>query len=455
MPHYIAERLKPEDASFLLFESPNAHMHLSWVWIFTVGPHAHRRRRRHRHDPSARGARGCSDFPRFRQRLAWTPVEGHPAWVDDETFKLRYHVQHAALPDPGRRDAAAASPRSRSSRSRSIASKPLWELWVIEGLPDGRFARRREDPPLHDGRPLDGDLMNGLLDRDAARPRPEEAADWIPRPAPGPEALLRDGARRARAARRAGAAGSRRAGSAVAHLARGGRDRRRGRARSGARTAARDAVQPSDRAAPHGELAARCRSVDLERAALRLGLLGAGARARGRGRGDDAAARTRGRPHRRRRDPRRRSGRDRAPAGCRPARPAIAPTPAVVCAAGRASASAAGVPRGRARHGRGPTRGAGCTTSTSCCAWQGSADARPRCGARRAPPALRRATWSSTDIPGRRSTQSICSMRASSRPTRWCRCSTTRASASRSRRTMAAITWASSPTGRSCRTSRP
>jgi len=191
MPHYIAERLRAEDASFLLFESPNAHMHLSWVWIFTGGSLA---RADGGVDIAAirqHVAARLFRFPRFRQRLAWTPVEGHPAWVDDETFKLRYHVQHAALPDPG--DEMRLQTTAAAIVSQPLdRSKPLWELWVVEGLADGRFAVvTKTHHCMMDGRST-VDLMHGLLDAEP-RPRPEEPADWIPRPAPGPVALLRDG----------------------------------------------------------------------------------------------------------------------------------------------------------------------------------------------------------------------------------------------------------------------
>jgi WS/DGAT/MGAT family acyltransferase len=191
MPHYIAERLAAEDASYLLFESPNAHMHLAWVWLFDGGslvrPDGGVDIEAVRRHVAARLFR----FPRFRQRLAWTPIEGRPAWVDDESFKLRYHVQHAALPEPG--DEA----RLRIMVSQVVSqpldrSKPLWELWVIEGLPDRRFAVvTKIHHCMMDGRST-VDLMRGLLDV-VPHAVPEEAGDWIPRPAPGPEALLRDG----------------------------------------------------------------------------------------------------------------------------------------------------------------------------------------------------------------------------------------------------------------------
>jgi len=191
MPHYVAERLRAEDASFLLFESPNAHMHLSWVWIFEGGtltsPDGGVDIAAIRQHVAARLVR----FPRFRQRLVWSPIEDHPAWVDDGSFKLRYHVQHAALPHPG--DEAGLRTMAASIVSQPLdRSKPLWELCVVEGLPDRRFAVVSKTHHCM----MDGlstvDLMNGLLD---ARPlaRPEEPPDWIARPAPTPGALLRDG----------------------------------------------------------------------------------------------------------------------------------------------------------------------------------------------------------------------------------------------------------------------
>ena len=191
MPHYIAERLRAEDASFLLFESPNAHMHLSWVWVFRGGSLVRADGGVDIEAVRQHMAARLFRFPRFRQRLAWTPLEGHPAWVDDETFKVRYHVQHAALPDPG--DAARLETTAAAIVSQPLdRSKPLWELWVVEGLADGGFAVVLK---VHHCM-MDGfstvDLMHGLLDAEPC-PRPDEPGDWIPRPAPGPLVLLRDG----------------------------------------------------------------------------------------------------------------------------------------------------------------------------------------------------------------------------------------------------------------------
>jgi len=190
MANYAYERLSAQDASFLVFESPNTHMHLAWTWIFSGG--------------SLVGADGGVDiarvrqhvasrlfrFPRFRQRIVYSPVEHHPVWVDDAGFKLHYHVRHASLPEPGdeRRLMALASSIVSQPLDRS---KPLWEMWVVEGLSGGRFAVVTKTHHCM----IDGvstvDLMTGLLDTQA-REQPDESVDWIPRPAPNGQELWRD-----------------------------------------------------------------------------------------------------------------------------------------------------------------------------------------------------------------------------------------------------------------------
>lgn len=190
MANYAYERLSAQDASFLVFESPNTHMHLAWTWIFAggslVGADGGVDIARVRQHVAARLFR----FPRFRQRIVYTPVEHHPVWVDDAGFKLHYHVRHASLPEPGddRRLMALASSIVSQPLDRS---KPLWEMWVVEGLSGGRFAVVTKTHHCM----VDGvstvDLMTGLLDA-APRPQPDEIVDWIPRPAPGPQELWRD-----------------------------------------------------------------------------------------------------------------------------------------------------------------------------------------------------------------------------------------------------------------------
>src|SRR5690606_33634373 len=77
--------------------------------------------------------------PRYRQRLAHTPIERHPIWIDDPHFNLHYHVRHTRLPHPGdERQLKRLAGRILSQHLDR--AKPLWEVWVVEGLAGDRFA---------------------------------------------------------------------------------------------------------------------------------------------------------------------------------------------------------------------------------------------------------------------------------------------------------------------------
>ena len=78
--------------------------------------------------------------PRYRQKLAFPPLEtGRPFWVDDPRFNLDYHVRHTALPKPGS-DEQLRELAGRIFSQRLDRSKPLWEVWIVQGLEDNRFA---------------------------------------------------------------------------------------------------------------------------------------------------------------------------------------------------------------------------------------------------------------------------------------------------------------------------
>lgn len=128
--------------------------------------------------------------PRFRQKLMEVPYLGHPVWVDDSSFNLDYHVRHTALPAAGNiRQLKRLAARLMSQRLD--ASKPLWELWVVEGVEDGRFALAvKAHHCMVDG--VGGiDLLVRLM-RPDPDPTIEPPRRWIPRPAPTPARLLRD-----------------------------------------------------------------------------------------------------------------------------------------------------------------------------------------------------------------------------------------------------------------------
>ena len=133
------ERLSMLDNSFLVYESGDAGMHIASTQIFEAEP--------------LRDPEGNIDFdritryvesrldriPRYRQRLDRTPIEKHPIWVDDADFNIHYHVRHSALPHPGN-ERQLKRLVGRIFSQRLDRDKPLWELWIVEGVEGDRIA---------------------------------------------------------------------------------------------------------------------------------------------------------------------------------------------------------------------------------------------------------------------------------------------------------------------------
>ena len=193
------ERLSGLDACFLGFETPNAYMHVAVTALCDAGPLS---------TPSGgvdiervrdHVASRLPALPRFRQRLLHVPIVGDPIWVDDDGFDLAYHVRHASLPRPGTME--QLQERCAELLERQLNRKrPLWELWVIEGLEGGGFALVvKVHHCIVDGIAGIG-MLAALLDGER-RTTGRAVAPWYPRPAPTDAELLRDElGRRARAA---------------------------------------------------------------------------------------------------------------------------------------------------------------------------------------------------------------------------------------------------------------
>jgi diacylglycerol O-acyltransferase len=172
------DRLTAVDASFLAQEGPTSHMHVGAVMIFDGPAPAYE-------DLADHVRSRLHLVPRFRQKLAFPPLEtGRPLWVDDPSFNLEYHVRDTALPSPGSEEQL----RALAARVHSQAldrSKPLWEMWLVQGLEGGRFALlSKTHHALVDG--VAGvDLATVLFD---ATPEPAEVehaeTPWRPRPTP-------------------------------------------------------------------------------------------------------------------------------------------------------------------------------------------------------------------------------------------------------------------------------
>ncbi len=178
------DRLSGLDASFLHLEDDSAHMHVASVIVFEgkapqyVELLDHLERRLHL-------------VPRYRQRLAFVPFgQGRPRWVDDPHLNVRYHLRHAGLPAPGDeeqlRDLAGrvfAQPLDRD--------KPLWELWLVDGLEGDRWALlAKTHHALVDG--ISGvDIVTVLFDTSPAPVVPADpGGHWLPRPLPTQAQLL-------------------------------------------------------------------------------------------------------------------------------------------------------------------------------------------------------------------------------------------------------------------------
>ena len=183
------DRLNAVDASFLAQESQNAHMHIGAVMVFEGPPPPF--------EDVADHVRGRLHLvPRYRQKLAVPPLEtGRPLWIDDPSFNLEYHLRHTALPSPGSEEQLRAL-AARIHSQRLDRTKPLWELWLVQGLDDGSFALiSKTHHALVDG--VAGvDLATVLFDVEPAPPPvPHEGEPWVPQREPGGVALAARGVR--------------------------------------------------------------------------------------------------------------------------------------------------------------------------------------------------------------------------------------------------------------------
>ena len=178
------DRLSPLDASFLHIEDGVSHMHIASVAIFE-GP-----------QPAFADIVAMVDaklalVPRYRQVVQFVPFElGRPVWADDPHFNIEYHLRHTALPAPG----GESELRKLVGRVMSQPldrSKPLWEIWIVEGLEDGRWAMlAKTHHAMVDG-VAGTDLLAVIMDLSPDVVRPDVPA-WVPRPSPSGGRLAAD-----------------------------------------------------------------------------------------------------------------------------------------------------------------------------------------------------------------------------------------------------------------------
>jgi WS/DGAT/MGAT family acyltransferase len=179
------DRLTGLDASFLALEKNGAHMHVGSVLVFE-GPAPEY------DDFVTRIERGLHLVPRYRQKLAFPPFGvSRPIWVDDPHFNVRYHLRHTALPEPSGEE-QLKSLAGRVFAQQLDRAKPLWEIWLVDTMADGRFALIcKTHHALVDG--ISGvDIMTVLFDLEPDPPQPEPGPAWSPRPAPSSAELFAD-----------------------------------------------------------------------------------------------------------------------------------------------------------------------------------------------------------------------------------------------------------------------
>ncbi|MGE5282742.1 MAG: WS/DGAT/MGAT family O-acyltransferase [Chloroflexota bacterium] len=180
------ERLTAVDASFLTNEHSASHMHIGAVLIFEGPPP--------KYVDFVEHVRSRLDkVPRFRQRLMVPPLEaGRPLWADDVNFNLTYHVRHTALPEPGGEQQLKRL-TGRVFSQQLDRSKPLWEMWLVQGLERDRFAvLTKTHHAAVDG--VGGvDIGTVLFDLEPI-PEPAPNADgWVPAPEPSAAELVARG----------------------------------------------------------------------------------------------------------------------------------------------------------------------------------------------------------------------------------------------------------------------
>ena len=182
----MPDRLSALDASFLYMDQPTTPMHVGSVSIF--------RRPRSGFDYDGLvdliGAR-IGLVPRYRQKLRQVPGGvARPVWIDDRDFDVTYHVRRSALPGPGGERALHDLVARLMSRPLDH-TRPLWEMYLVEGLQGGRVALvTKTHQAMVDGIETI-DIGQVVLD-DTPSPRETPADTWQARAEPGPWKLVVD-----------------------------------------------------------------------------------------------------------------------------------------------------------------------------------------------------------------------------------------------------------------------
>ncbi|HEY9351197.1 MAG TPA: wax ester/triacylglycerol synthase family O-acyltransferase, partial [Acidothermales bacterium] len=174
----MSDRLTPLDVSFLYMEESTTAMHVGGVAIFRVPDSGFD------YDQFVELISSRIAFvPRYRQRIRTVPGRlANPVWVDDEHFDVTFHVRRSALPRPGT-DAQLHELVARLMSRSLDRNRPLWEIYLVEGLSDNRFAViTKTHHAMVDGVSAI-DIGQIMLDIDPS-PRSTPPDSWHPHPEP-------------------------------------------------------------------------------------------------------------------------------------------------------------------------------------------------------------------------------------------------------------------------------
>jgi diacylglycerol O-acyltransferase len=179
------QSMSAQDAMFLHIENDVTPMHIGGLSIFEgpAPPFAELR---------AMVQGKLHHTPRYRQRVRFVPLGmGEPVWVDDPYFSIDYHLRHSAVPPPGGEEELRAM-AARVFSQHLDRARPLWEIWMVEGVEGGRWALLSK---VHHCM-VDGvaatDLMSVMFGED----EPDGEGPWHPDPEPSRLELVAHGASR-------------------------------------------------------------------------------------------------------------------------------------------------------------------------------------------------------------------------------------------------------------------
>lgn len=184
------ERLSATDASFLYLETDHEPQHVGSLGILEGGALRSGDGRIRIDEIRSRIEGRLHHVPRLRQRIRNVPLrQGRPVWIDDAHFDITYHVRLTSLPTPGDHQ-QLLDLMARLQALPLDRSRPLWEIWLVDGLEDGNVGQIiKTHHSIGDGI-ANVDMVLALVDAGPDAGEEAPAPPWRPRPAPSGAELL-------------------------------------------------------------------------------------------------------------------------------------------------------------------------------------------------------------------------------------------------------------------------